>query len=608
MTIISILISHLGFGQSEILYSVDLRKVKNDSLFVEAMIPSSNSKQEIFLLPSIIPGVYSKANYGRFVSDLKAFDQVGSKLKVKRLDMNSWKIYSKGKLHRIQYKVIDSYDHDGDPVVFQPAGTNFEKDNFVLNAQGYIGYFEGKKKDAIRLRIKSLPGHYGITGMVNISADREWDEYFADDYDYLVDSPIMYCKADTSWLSIKNTDVLVGVYSPFGKINASEIGSAIEDLLLAQANYLGGVLPVDKYAFIFYFNREATQITGALEHSYSSIYFMQDLEMSKLENAITATAAHEFFHILTPLTIHSREIEDFDFNDPKMSKHLWLYESVTEYFACHARLTGGIIDRDYFRRLLHFKFTIADDWPHGLSMTDMSKNVLRGKGSYYLNVYHHGAIICMALDIKIRETSNGEKGLIDLMNDLSKKYGKKRPFEDDELFSDIEKLTNPEIREFIDNYIDGSEPLPAEEIFDLIGLSYKAHFEDEAYSLGLGGIELADYKGTSFIGLKDSTFNEMGRLLGFKQGDIILTINDRPIPEDVHSKRPFITAERDSLKNLDKLKVRVARKTEEGYKERELVSKVKKVKVNYEHYLKWQTEPSPEQQALRDSWLRVNEN
>jgi predicted metalloprotease with PDZ domain len=41
--------------------------------------------------------------------------------------------------------------------------------------------------------------------------------------------------------------------------------------------------------------------------------------------------SHEFFHIVTH-HIHSKEIQDFDYNDPKMS-HLWMYEGVTEYFA-----------------------------------------------------------------------------------------------------------------------------------------------------------------------------------------------------------------------------------------------------------------------------------
>jgi predicted metalloprotease with PDZ domain len=42
---------------------------------------------------------------------------------------------------------------------------------------------------------------------------------------------------------------------------------------------------------------------------------------------------HMNFSYRTPLSIHSKEIQDFDYNDPKMSQHLWMYEGVTEYFA-----------------------------------------------------------------------------------------------------------------------------------------------------------------------------------------------------------------------------------------------------------------------------------
>jgi predicted metalloprotease with PDZ domain len=42
--------------------------------------------------------------------------------------------------------------------------------------------------------------------------------------------------------------------------------------------------------------------------------------------------SHEFFHIVTPLSIHSKEIHILIIMT-KMSEHLWMYEGVTEYFA-----------------------------------------------------------------------------------------------------------------------------------------------------------------------------------------------------------------------------------------------------------------------------------
>ena len=41
---------------------------------------------------------------------------------------------------------------------------------------------------------------------------------------------------------------------------------------------------------------------------------------------ISDIAAHEFFHVVTPLHIHSEIIENFDFETPVPSEHVWLYE------------------------------------------------------------------------------------------------------------------------------------------------------------------------------------------------------------------------------------------------------------------------------------------
>jgi M61 glycyl aminopeptidase len=35
-------------------------------------------------------------------------------------------------------------------------------------------------------------------------------------------------------------------------------------------------------------------------------------------------ASHEFFHIITPLSIHAKEIQYYDYLNPVLSKHLWL--------------------------------------------------------------------------------------------------------------------------------------------------------------------------------------------------------------------------------------------------------------------------------------------
>ncbi|MBK6507405.1 MAG: hypothetical protein IPG02_17575 [Ignavibacteria bacterium] len=38
------------------------------------------------------------------------------------------------------------------------------------------------------------------------------------------------------------------------------------------------------------------------------------------------------------MNLHAEEIGNFDYNNPVMSKHLWLYEGTTEYFADYIQL------------------------------------------------------------------------------------------------------------------------------------------------------------------------------------------------------------------------------------------------------------------------------
>jgi predicted metalloprotease with PDZ domain len=61
--------------------------------------------------------------------------------------------------------------------------------------------------------------------------------------------------------------------------------------------------------------------------------------------------SHEFFHIVTPLTIHSKEIHYFDYNSPKMSEHLWMYEGVTEYFAIFSNQSRLIPEEEFYSRM-----------------------------------------------------------------------------------------------------------------------------------------------------------------------------------------------------------------------------------------------------------------
>lgn len=616
-----------SFANDTYKYIIDLTRVNDDKVYVELEPPTIKEDEITFYLPKIIPGTYSIADYGRMVSEFQAFDKKGRALEVERLDDNSWKIKNAKKMAKISYWVDDTYDTEMEgPDIFQPAGTNIEAEkNFLINSSGFFGYFEGMKEMPFQLSVIRPDGFYGATGLIPsvtdaglntvmklekgeaIPEDRKVDQFMVEDYDRLVDSPLMYSKADTAVIKVADTDVLIASYSPNNLITADEIAASINEVLMAQKEYLGGELPVDKYAFIFYFTDQPVTSYGALEHSYSSIYYMPEMEIGKINQQLRDFAAHEFFHIVTPLTIHSEEIENFDFNDPKMSKHLWMYEGVTEYFAGNMQVKYGLISPEEYLNVIRKKMIVAANFIDTVAFTDISKYTLEKYSDQYYNVYQKGALIGLALDLKLLELSDGKYGLQELMADLSKKYGKEKAFNDEELFATITEMTYPEIGEFLNTYVGGPTPLPYEGIFNLVGIDFSEQENMLMYSLGIqqNMITIASHNDKKYLAIGNAErLDPMGDSLGFEQGDILIKINDTDIPELGPELGAFIGGVQQNLKEGEELSYTVLRDGESGEKEEvRLSTKIFKVDMPQPYVLALAENPTEEQLALRKLWL-----
>lgn len=623
-------VSFSGFSQSKkgasYQYTVDLTKVVDDKVYVELSTPSITSEEITFYLPKIVPGTYAIADYGRFVSDLKATDKKGKSLAVEKLNDNAWKIKNATKLQKITYWVEDSYDTKlAGESIFQPAGTNIEENkNFVINTSGFFGYFEGQKALPFTFNVVRAKDFYGSTGMVAqkvgdplskvsaekdpAAADKRVDTFSAENYDRLVDSPLMYSKADTAIIRVGNTEVLIGSYSPNGKITAKEIANSVKEVLAAQKEYLGGTLPVDKYAFIFYFTDQPVTSYGALEHSYSSFYYMPETTIDEMNQQLRDFASHEFFHIVTPLTIHSEEIHNFDFNDPKMSKHLWLYEGVTEYFAGNMQVKYGLITPEQYLGVLRQKMVTSSQFIDDVPFTEISKLALDKYKDQYYNVYQKGALIGMCLDIKLRKLSGGKYGMQNLAADLGKKFGKSKAFQDDQLFDEITKLTYPEIGEFLKRYVGGPEKLPYSDIFQLVGVNFYPEQTNLELSLGIEQraitVTQVGSKPMLAIGNVDA-LNDQGKALGFKNEDVLAKINGEVIPDLGPDLGKFINKHQTALVEGGTVSFSVLRKNDAGVEsEIELKAPVKKVERKKRFVLAFTESATPEQLALRQSWLK----
>lgn len=586
-------------------FSVDLTKVKDDKLSVELIVPQITTDSVVYRMPAIVPGTYKVYNFGRFLSNLKATDKNGVALKIDTLDRNSWKIRNAKSLYKITYEVEDTWDtKQKSNQVFEPAGTNIEDSNFVLNNHGFFGYFDNMKRNTYVVNITRPTQMYGSTGLSNVTRKGNTDTYTIPNYMDLVDGPIMYCRPDTTHLNIGGSDILISVYSPRGLVTSRFVADSLQGILHAQALYLGGTLPIKNYAFIIYLTGNPRGFNsgsyGALEHSYSSMYTLIEMNPELIAQTIKDVAAHEFFHIVTPLNIHSEEIGDFDYNKPKMSQHLWMYEGLTEYSAHHVQVKYGNMSMEDFFAVMSEKIMRARQFDSDISFTNLSKNCLGSTEDQYLNVYQGGALIAMCLDLKLRYLSNGAYGTQELMRDLAKKYGKDRSFVDDSLFSDIVKLTYPEIGIFFDKYVKGTEPLPFEECLGYAGVEYKRK-KTLTIMDPLGGYEIYPDSNNRMI-LYPLEPNEFSRDMGYMKGDVLVSINGKKIKSEGAAEQ--IKNIEAGLKPNDKVKVKVLRKNSQGKEvPQTLVANIKPVEKVVNYYIGPMEKPTPEQLKIRKAWI-----
>lgn len=591
-------------------YSLNLNNVTDDKLQVTLLTPKLKGSETVFHLPKMVPGTYAIADYGRYISNLKAFDQKGNPLKTDRTDSNSWKISDADKLTKVTYLVDDSWDSPEikGAEIFQPAGTNIDKDKlFVINNFGFFGYFDDQKSIPFEITITKPADFYGSTSLKADHVNATTDKYNVPDYYSLADAPMMYNKPDTTSLNIGGAEILVSLYSPNHKATSADLAKGLKPTLEAQKAYLGGKLPVDKYAFIIALT-DNTKIRsyGALEHSYSSLYFLpENFTPAKLAENIKNAGSHEFFHIVTPLSIHSHEVGEFDYDHPKMSAHLWMYEGLTEYAAHHMQVKYGLIDFKQYLKVQNDKLDNAMRYNDTLAFTKMSKGVLDTYESQYGNVYEKGALIGLCLDIKLRQLSNGKYGTQNLMADLSKTYGKTKSFNDDELFATITKLTYPEIGEFLNKYVSGSEKLPYKEIFTSIGVGFEPVITIKKADLGKMGV---GYNGKNFFVADINKMDDFGKRMGYQKGDELVSINGKNLP-DASEVNEFLNNLRENLKVGDQLTIVVSRKDATGKANQVTLSQPVEVREEKKYnVLKEFPELTAAQKELRRAWLNTSSN
>lgn len=469
-----LLLAAASLRAQELRYTVDLRDRGSHAIGVALRVDSLPAGDTLFQFAATAPGTYQTMDVGRFVHGFTALDRRGRTVAATRVSTNQWRIAAPNRVRTIRYRVHDSWHTAIRAFRLYPmVGTALEREHALVNWQAVIGFPLTQQGSRYRVRVLRPRAWQTATAL------RETDGvYEAESYDALVDSPMLLGRLTADSLCVTGVPVRVAVYSPTSKMTATQLAGAMRDMLQAAGRFLGG-LPVDRYVFLFDFAPVAEgDATGAWEHAYSSEYTLPEEPFSdEAGDRITWMAAHEFFHIVTPLHLHSEIVERFNYQRPVPSRHLWLYEGVTEWASQKLRQEGGLEPlAKYLDELVAKARRDRVLFDTTYSLTDLARTSYTAAGArQYANIYMRGALVAGLLDIRLLELSGGTRGLKSLVLDLSRDYGVSRPFPEDSLIDIVVARTHPEIRDFFTRWVEGAQPLPLREYYGKLGITVETN-------------------------------------------------------------------------------------------------------------------------------------
>ena len=523
--------------------ALDLTAVVDDKVPVTINPGRFTAETVTYRLPRVVQGTYSVSDFGKYVDDFKAFDYDGKEMATVKVDTNTWTVADATKLDKLMYYVNDTFDIEssggiGGENPFSPAGTNIEEDNYVLNLHGFIGYFDSLKNNQYALDVTAPAAFVRTSALEDKGMKPSSDgttitsSYFAQRYFDITDNPMMYGKLDVEEFMVGNIKIELSVYSPNKVHTAASQKETVYKMMQAQKEYLGDVNTTPRYDIYLYLSdgsETAPKGMGALEHHTSTVVVLPESSSKEgLAASIVDVVAHEFFHIVTPLSVHSEDVHYFDYNKPTFSKHLWMYEGVTEYFAQHFQIYEGLVENDAFYNTIMSKIATSKNLDDAMSFTIMSENVLDDPyAKQYYNVYMKGALIGMCIDILMRKESDGNRSMLSLMKELSAKYGKEKPFVDDNLIAEITAMTYPSVGEFLKTHVEGDVPINYNDFFTMVGLTMGESEVPTNYIFAGGQNIIFDAdqeKGQIFfspMALKNSFWASQG----IQAGDIIKKVN-----------------------------------------------------------------------------------
>jgi predicted metalloprotease with PDZ domain len=306
----------------------------------------------------------------------------------------------------------------------------------------------------------------------------------ARDYDHLIDSPTIIAPDLRTHVFEERGAHIYLIFQNADGIDTRQFVEPARTIVASQAALFGG-LPLDEYRFLYHVGA----VWHGVEHEASSSIILRRSDLigvrpgdEGFDNTL-AISSHEFFHLWNVKRMMPQAFTPYDYSVETPTRLLWVMEGITSYYGEGTLVRSGLWTRERYLRHLAGEISVLESSPgrEHLSLAQASFDgwlqepaQMHDRANARIDFYNKGEIVGALLDLRIRELTAGRRSLDDVMRALWKRYGKGRSgIPEDGFETAVRKIAGEEIEPFFLKFVNGTDPLPYEELFATAGVSFR---------------------------------------------------------------------------------------------------------------------------------------
>jgi predicted metalloprotease with PDZ domain len=446
---------------------------------ISYQVSLANPSQHLFHVTINIPNVhgdltlqipawnalYEIRDFSSRVQRVSAF--IGSlPLPIEKVDKLTWHIRGEG-IVSVRYAIY--WDSPA------PFASQLNDEHAFINPAMVFMYLPERRDERIFLALQDLPSNWNVTTALDLSTFQSGPNtahtVSAQNYDAFADGPIEI--GTFKLFRIPGIEPAISVAIHGDDWKQADVENTLRKICDYEIDLMGGA-PFDHYLFIFHIGKAAQGAGGGMEHADGAAINVSSGAQ------LAGVSAHEFFHLWNVKRIRPASLEPIDYTREQYTRALWFAEGVTSTYGRYAQLRSGLWSKQDFyadlaQQINELESRPANRWQ---SAEQSSLDTWLDKYDYYngpefsVSYYTKGQVLGDLLDILIRDRTNNERSLDDVMRKMNENFAKQGKTYRDSLDVRLtaEEIAGGSFEDFFQKYVANAEPLPYQSVLAKAGL------------------------------------------------------------------------------------------------------------------------------------------